>query len=94
MHDDDNPRRLVLNDEEDNRTEAAILGLLLEEHPTQLTHAELTRKMAGANPAFGATDAVERGVRDLIGAGLLHRGEDAIRPTYAALRFHALLIDR
>ena len=94
MHDDDNPRRLLLNDEEDDRTEAAILGLVLEEHPTQLTLRELMLMMVGPNPDTGDTDAIERGVRDLAGTGLLHRDGDTIRPTVAALRFHDLLINR
>ncbi|HEX5983700.1 MAG TPA: hypothetical protein VFY69_05770 [Solirubrobacterales bacterium] len=94
MHDDHSSRCELSNNEEDDRTEAAILGLLLEEHPTQLTFAELTRMMVGANPDYEGTDAIERGVRDLAGAGLLHRDVDTIRPTVAALRFHDLLMER
>jgi len=94
MHDDDNPRRLLLNHEEDDRTEAAIMGLILEEHPTHLTLAELTLKMVGPNADFHEADGIKRGVRDLVGTGLLHQGEDLIRPTFAALRFHDLLINR
>jgi hypothetical protein len=94
MHDDDSSPRELLNHEEDDRTEAAIMGLVLEEHPAQLTLAELTLMMVGANPDYEGTDAVERGVRDLVGTGLLHRNGDTIRPTVAALRFHDLLIGR
>jgi hypothetical protein len=92
MHDDDNPRREPLNHEEDDRTEAAIMGLVLEQHPAQLTLAELTLMMAGTNPDYAGTDAVKRGIRDLVGTGLLHRSDETIRPTLAALRFHDLLI--
>ncbi|HKF81930.1 MAG TPA: hypothetical protein VKB23_03075 [Solirubrobacterales bacterium] len=95
MHDDDNPRcPFTTTHEEDDRTEAAILGLVLEEHPAQLTHAELTLRMVGPNPDTGDADAIDRGVRDLTGTGLLHCNGDTIRPTYAALRFHDLLIER
>jgi hypothetical protein len=94
MHDDDSSRRELLNHEEDDRTEAAVMGLVLEQHPAQLTLTELALMMVGANQEYKGTDAVERAVRDLVGTGLLHRNGDTIRPTVAALRFHDLLIAR
>jgi len=36
-------------------------------------------------------DALERGVRDLVAAGLLHRSDAFVLPTRAALRFDELL---
>lgn len=94
MHDDDNPRRWVTNSEQDDRDQEAVLALVIEEHPTQLTFAELALMMVGPNPDHEGADAIERGVRDLVGTGLLHRSGDTIRPTVAALRFHDLLIER
>jgi hypothetical protein len=75
--------------EEDERDQAAILHLVLELHPAALTQGELVRELAGGgSQSFSDFDAVERGVRGLAGAGLLHRpGEDEmIRPTRAAVR--------
>jgi hypothetical protein len=75
----------------DIATEAAVIQLLLDIHPSQLTVAELIREMAGESPDFAERDAIERAVRDLAGAGLLHEGERLLTPTRAALRLSVLL---
>ena len=64
---------------------------MLDLHPTQLTLAELVREVGGERPSFAERDAIERAVRDLGGAGLLHRHDDFVLPTRAALRFSELL---
>jgi hypothetical protein len=78
---------------EDESVESAVLHQLLELHPTRLTLAELIREIAGGDrgDAFAERDAVERAVRDLSAAGLVHRGEQFVEPTRAALRFSDLL---
>jgi hypothetical protein len=76
---------------EDEEVESAVLQQLLDLHPTQLTLSELAREFGARCGEFGAHDAVERAVRDLAGAGLLHRGGEFIVPTRAALRFSELL---
>ncbi len=79
--------------DEDDREEAAVLRRVLELHPDTLTRDELVREMTGGGSReFSEFDAIQRAVRDLSAAGLLHRpGEDeAVRPTRAALRFFEL----
>ena len=76
---------------EDEDVESAVLQQLLDLHPTRLTLEELTREFGVKNSDFAAHDAVERAVRDLTAAGLLHRGEEFVAPTRAALRFNELL---
>ena len=79
--------------EEDRREEAAVLRRVLEIHPQTLTQDELIRDLtAGGSKEFREIDAVQRAVRDLAAAGLLHRpGTDGIiRPTRAALRYFEL----
>lgn len=76
---------------EDAATESAVLQQLLEFHPTQVTVAELVRELAGEPLDFGERDAVERAIRELAGAGLLHRHDAFVIPTRAALRFNELL---
>jgi len=76
---------------EDAATESAVLRQLLELHPVLVNLAELVREMAGESPAFARRDAIERAVRDLTGAGLLHSHETFVIPTRAALRFNELL---
>ena len=75
----------------DIATEAAIVQHLLHLHPVQLTLSELIREIAGERPSFEERDAVERAVRDLVAAGILHRTESQLTPTRAALRLTQLL---
>jgi hypothetical protein len=75
----------------DDSTESAVLAVLLDLHPTQVTIEELVREVAGEDADFAERDAIERAVRDLGGAGLLHRVEERAFPTRAALRFSELL---
>jgi hypothetical protein len=70
--------------DEDNRDEWAVLRQALELHPTSLTQDELIRELNGGRPrAFSELDRVERAIRELARAGLLHRpGEDEmVTPT-------------
>lgn len=67
---------------EDASVQRAVLSLVLEAHPRQLTIPELAREIAG--------EAVEHAVRDLVGAGLIECGGISIRPTAAALHFESL----
>lgn len=77
--------------EEDEGVESAVLRRLLDLHPTRLTLAELRRELGDDGGDFSERDAVERAVRDLAAVGLLHRGEEFVAPTRAALRFGELL---
>ena len=76
---------------EDAATESVVLQQVLALHPTSLTVAELHRALGAEEDGFAAADAVERAVRDLTGAGLLHRSGSLVVPTRAALRFDELL---
>lgn len=77
--------------EQDAATERIVLDQLLALHPTQVTLAELIRELAGPEADFAARDAIERAVRDLGGAGLVHRSREFVVPSRAALRFSQLL---
>ena len=90
MQDDDTQRRELSPAEQDARTEGALLALVLAEHPTQLTVFDLTRELCESPEDFAEGDAVERAVRDLVGAGLLHCQGGFVLPTRAALRFDRL----
>jgi len=76
---------------EDLATESAVLQQVLDFHPVLVTAAELMREVGGESPGFAEVDALERAVRDLIGAGLLHEHGKFVIPTRAALRFNELL---
>ena len=87
---DQNPKGRASDDPsspagEDRRTESAVLALLLDEHPTRLTMDELILVLH-ADPG----DAAQRAVRELVGAGLIHREGRFLTPTRAALYFQRL----
>jgi hypothetical protein len=75
---------------EDRRTEAAVLRWLLALHPAQISFEELLRAVCEEPDEFAQRDAVERAVRDLATAGLLHRSGELVVPSHAALRFDEL----
>jgi len=77
--------------EQDARTEAAVMRQLLALHPVQLGFDELLRELGIDVARFEQRDAVERAVRELAAAGLLHRNGKLIVPTRAALRLDQLL---
>ena len=82
----------LTNESEDARIESALLQRILDLHPTRMTSTELVRDLAGDDADFGARDGVERAIRELTGAGLLHRAEDGlVTPTRAAIHFGELL---
>jgi predicted transcriptional regulator len=94
MHDpDDKEPRAQTTAAEDESDQQAVLALLIAEHPTLLTVADLIREIAADKADFMETDRVERAVRDLGGVGLIHREGETVRPTRAALRFDQLFLN-
>jgi hypothetical protein len=76
--------------EGDDPVEAAVLRQLLFLHPAQVTVEELIADLAEDPGEFAERDAIERAVRDLARAGLLHRNGGFAVPSRAALRFNEL----
>ena len=92
---DQNPTGRALLDRlspagEDKQTESAVLALLLSEHPTRLTVDELILVLHADPDRGDPKDAGSRAVRELVGAGLVHREGRFLAPTRAALYFAAL----
>jgi hypothetical protein len=88
----DTPECLTTHDE-DEREEAAVLRRVVEIYPETLTQDELIRELTGGrSKAYPEADAVQRAVRDLAAAGLLHRPseDEVVRPTRAAVRLYDL----
>lgn len=77
--------------EEDATIESAVLQYILALHPTQASFDELLREVGEDSADFARRDAIERAVRDLTGAGLLHHNGPFVLPTRAALHFDGLL---
>lgn len=76
--------------EQDAQTESAVLAFILEEHPAQLTITEVSLVLNADQNAPDSGDAVERAVRELVSAGLLHCQGAFVLPTRAALYFNRL----
>jgi hypothetical protein len=72
---------------QDKQAERVVLAFSLEEHPSQLTILELSRALNAHPGGFSSEDAVERAVRELVGAGLLYCHGALVLPTRAALYF-------
>jgi hypothetical protein len=75
---------------QDAQAEHVVLAFLLDEHPAQLTIPEVSRALNAAPDSFSTEDAVERAIRELVGAGLLHCQRGFVLPTRAALYFARL----
>jgi hypothetical protein len=82
MHDQPSPRS---TEREDERTQSAVLSLVLNEHPAQLTLCEVAHEIA-----VDEGDGPERAIRDLVGVGLLRCEGASVLPTRAALHFDRL----
>lgn len=63
------------------QTRRAVLGLVLYEHPRELSSTDLRRD-------FG--NDTRQAIVDLMEAGLLKRHGEMVRPTRAALNFYRL----
>jgi hypothetical protein len=75
---------------DEDQAEQAVLGLLLDVYPVQLSLEELLREMTDRPDEFGPRDRVNNAVRDLVAAGLVHRHGQFVFATRAAARFDAL----
>lgn len=85
---------------EDTKVERAVMAYLLQEHivlellnpeyPSRLTIIELSLALNERPGDFGSEDAVERAVRELVGAGLLECIGGRVEPTRAA-RYYSRL---
>lgn len=80
---------LVAPDIQDAKVELAVLAFLLHEHPDRLTIPEVSRAMNRFRD-FNSEDAVERAIRELVGAGLLRCEGAYVQPTRAALYYERL----
>jgi hypothetical protein len=76
--------------EAEDRVQRAVLGLLLDEHPAQLSLEEVVRELTDRPEDFDARDIVETAVRGLVRVGLVHRHGPFVFATHAAVRFNEL----
>ncbi len=86
-HGDEDDRPVA---EREDALQGSVLELLLIAHPAQRSVEEVVREMTDRPDEFAARDAVLNAIRDLAGAGLLHRHGPFVFATHAAVRFDEL----
>lgn len=82
--------RVTSPSEEDRKVEWAVLSFLLDRHPESPSIIEVSRALNQGPAEFAREDAVERAIRELVGAGLLRCEGSRVLPTRAALYFWQL----
>jgi hypothetical protein len=68
----------------------AVLTALLNAHPAQRSTDELIRELTVNPEDFAERDRIENAIRDLVGAGLVHRHGPFVFAARAAVRFDEL----
>jgi hypothetical protein len=73
--------------------QGAVLSLLVLAYPAQRSVEEVVRELLGDRPdEFAPRDQIHNAIRDLAGAGLIHRHGPFVFATRAAVRFDELRV--
>ena len=80
---------LPSTESDDARAQRAVLAVVFDQHPAQLTICELAQEIHQGHD-FAAGDAVERAIRDLVGAGVLRCQGVSVLPTRATVHLNRL----
>jgi hypothetical protein len=78
--------------EREDTLQGAVLALLVLAHPGQFSIEELVRELTDRPDEFSERDAIDNALRDLAGAGLVHRDGSFVFATRAAVHFDELRI--
>jgi hypothetical protein len=83
--------RATTTADQDDRDQAAVLREVLSIYPEPIALEELIREMTVASTEFSERDRIDRAVREMTAAGLLHRRDDGlVMPTRPAAIFYRL----
>jgi hypothetical protein len=77
--------------QDEDVAQQSVLAVLLDAHPGQRSLDEVVLELTGGRDEFGERDLIENAIRELVGAGLLHRHGAFLFATRAAARFDELL---
>ena len=77
---------------DEEQAEQAVLALLLDVYPAQLSIDEVVRELTDRPDDFAPRDRVNNALRDLAAAGLVHRHGAFVFASRAAVRFEDLRI--
>ena len=75
---------------DDDLAQQSVLAILLDAHPALRSTEEVVRELTDRPDEFAERDRIDNAIRDLVGAGLLHRHGSFLFATRAAVRFHEL----
>ena len=73
-------------EEPDRQLESAVLSFIIRVHPALLTKDELLAELAQDPTSFPERDSLTRAINSLTRAGLLHRLDNFLLPSWAALK--------
>lgn len=91
MHENPTDRRdPPSREDEEAKVQRAVLALVLAEHPTRLTFAELAHAVCNDPENFAEATVLADAVRELRVARLLRCAGERLVPTPAALHFDRL----
>ncbi|MGD9735155.1 MAG: hypothetical protein AB7V58_06030 [Solirubrobacterales bacterium] len=94
MHSQDIPRRCDSPPAQvDRKIEGEVLAFVLDQHPDQLSEAELCLAFNRDCREFSSADAIARAIGELVGGGLLHRRDAFVLPTRPALYYSRLEVE-
>jgi hypothetical protein len=92
MHEHHSSEAAFSTPQDDRDSEHQVLKFLLEEHPAQVTEAEVALALIGVSPVFAEGDAIQRALRELVGGGLAYRHGEFFFPSRAARYMASLVI--
>ena len=75
---------------EEDLAQQSVLAILLDAYPALRSTEEVIREATDRPDEFAERDRVDNAIRDLVGAGLLHRHGSFLFATRAAVRFDEL----
>jgi hypothetical protein len=75
---------------EDDLAQQSVMAILLDAYPAQRSTEEIVRELADRPDEFAERDRIDNAIRDLVGAGLLHRHGSFVFASRAAVRFDEL----
>jgi hypothetical protein len=78
------------NETDDRKTQRVVLIHVLAIHPMHLRIPDLVRSVTAGSEELAETDAIERAIRDLTGAGLLDSPGGVVMATPAAIHADCL----
>jgi hypothetical protein len=77
---------------DEDLAQQAMLAIVRNAHPARRSVGQILREVVGSATGFTERDRINSGIRELVGAGLVHRHGQFVFASRAALRFDELRV--